>query len=137
MLFDVDHNSSKPVYLQLIDQIKFAVASERLRAGDRLPAIRDLAVDLRINRNTIARVYSELEREGLLYTRVGQGCFISDRGSSLRRAEQRKQIVSRLDEVIAQARLFAIPKDQLSGIFEQRLEAVYPTEDETKGAKTR
>jgi GntR family transcriptional regulator len=133
MFLQLDISSSKPLYQQLIDQVKFAVASGRLRAGDRLPPIRDLAVQLRMNRNTVARVYSELEREGIVYNRAGQGCFVSDRGSSLSRAEQRRQVTSRLDELIAQARLFDLSREQLTEIFTQRVNAVY----ESNGDKDR
>jgi GntR family transcriptional regulator len=127
MFFQVDLASTKPVYQQLIDQVKLAVASERLKTGDRLPPIRDVAVQVRVNRNTIARVYAELEREGIVYTRAGQGCFISDRGSSLSRAEQRRQLLGRLDELIAQARLFGLARDKLLDMFHERLDAIFPS----------
>ena len=125
MFLELDYSSAKPLYQQLIDQVKFAVASGRLKSGDRLPPIRDLAVQIRMNRNTIARVYSELEREGIVYNRTGQGCFVSDRGSSLSRAEQRRQITGRMDEIIAQARLFDLTRDQLIDLFMQRVDGIY------------
>lgn len=130
MFFSVELSSPKPVYQQLIDQIKLAVATGRLKPGDRLPAIRDAAVELRINRNTVARVYSELEREGILYNRAGQGSFVSDRGSSLSRAEMRRQLVSRLDEMLAQANLFGYSRQQIADLMAQRLGAIYPPEEE-------
>ena len=130
MFFSVELTSPKPVYQQLIDQIKLAVATGRLKPGDRLPAIRDAAVELRINRNTVARVYSELEREGILYNRAGQGSFVSDRVSSLSRAEQRRQLVARLDELLAQANLFGYSRQQIADLMAQRLGAIYPPEEE-------
>lgn len=137
MFFEVDLTSSKAVYQQLIDQVKLAVASDRLQTGDRLPPIRDVAVQVRVNRNTVARVYAELEREGIVYTRAGQGCFISDRGSSLSRAEQRRQIFTRLEEIIAQARLFGMTREKLSEMFHERLEAIFPpSTPETAGGAT-
>jgi GntR family transcriptional regulator len=136
MFFEVDLTSSKAVYQQLIDQVKLAVASDRLQTGDRLPPIRDVAVQVRVNRNTVARVYAELEREGIVYTRAGQGCFISDRGSSLSRAEQRRQIITRLEEIIAQARLFGMTREKLSEMFQERLDAIFqpPANENTGGA---
>ena len=125
MIFQVEISSSKPVYQQLIDQAKFAIASGRLAPGERLPSIRDVAVQVRVNRNTVARVYSELEREGVVYTRAGQGCFVSEMGSSLSRAEQRRQLMSRLDELLAQSRLFDLTRDQISDLFNQRLDIVF------------
>jgi GntR family transcriptional regulator len=128
MFLELDLNSSKPLYQQLIDQVKFAVASGRVKAGDRLPPIRDAAVQLRMNRNTVARVYAELEREGILYTRAGQGCFVSDRGSLLSRAEQRRQLTGRLDELIAQARLFEFSREQITDLFKSRMQAIYDSD---------
>lgn len=132
MFLQLDYSSAKPLYQQLIDQVKFAVASGRLKAGDRLPPIRDLAVQIRMNRNTIARVYSELEREGIVYNRAGQGCFVSDRGSSLSRTEQRRQVTAHLDELIAQARLFDLSRDQLTDLFVQRVDAIYESDGDDR-----
>jgi GntR family transcriptional regulator len=125
MFFEVDLQSPKAVYQQLIDQVKFAVASGRLAPGDRLPSIRDVAVAVRVNRNTVARVYGELEREGVVYTRPGQGCFVSDRGSGLSTAVRRQQLVERLDELLAQARLFRVSRDELVSLVESRLDVIY------------
>jgi GntR family transcriptional regulator len=132
MFFQINPASPKPVYQQLMDQVKFAVASQRLKPGDRLPPIRDVAVQVRVNRNTVARVYAELEREGIVYTRAGMGCFISDQGSSLSRTEQRRQLVAHLDELVAQARLFGLDRERLTELFNQRLDAVFSETRETK-----
>lgn len=125
MFFDVDFQSAKPVYQQLIDQVKFAVASGRLREGDKLPSIRDVAVEVRVNRNTIARVYSELEREGIVYTRPGQGCFVSNQGSKLSEEVRRQQLIGLLDDLLAQARLFGFTRGELVDIMMSRLNVVY------------
>jgi GntR family transcriptional regulator len=140
MLFEVDLNGAKPVYQQLVDQVKFAIAAGRLQPGDRLPTVRDVAVQVRVNRNTVARVYSELEREGILYTRSGQGTFVSDRGSQLNRTVQRKQLQAALDETLAQAKLFGLSREQVLSIFEDRMESIYPngaseTAPRTRGTK--
>lgn len=124
MIFTVHLASAKPVYLQLVDQVKLAVASGRLQPGDRLPPIRDVAAQVRVNRNTVARVYADLEREGVVYTRAGQGCFVSDRGSSLSRTEQTRQLTTRIDDVIAQGSLFGLSREDLSGLFARRLETI-------------
>ena len=125
MLFQIDSHHSKPVYQQLIDQIKFAVASGRLRCGEKLPSIRDVAVQARINRNTVAKVYSELEREGVVYSRPGQGCFVSDRGSTLSQEAQKERLREKLDEVLAQARLFGFSQIQLQELIDNRLKIVF------------
>lgn len=136
MIFEVDLHSPKPVYQQMMDQVKLAVARGTLQPGDRLPTIRDVAVQARVNRNTVARVYAELEREGLVYTRTGQGCFVSDRGSNIGRAEQRRVITAGLDGVLAQARLFGVPRDRLEEWIADRLDAIYPPDESgTQGGR--
>lgn len=129
MLFQIDFHHSKPVYQQLIDQIKFAVASGRLRSGEKLPSIREVAVQARINRNTVAKVYGELEREGVVYSRPGQGSFISDRGSALSQKAQSNHLQEKLDEVLAQARLFGFSKFQLRQLINNRLKIVFNEEN--------
>jgi GntR family transcriptional regulator len=76
--FSLSGTGSVPVYRQIITQVEHGVLSGRLKAGNRLPTIRALAVELKINPNTIAKAYSELEIRGLVVTRVGSGTFISD-----------------------------------------------------------
>src|SRR5215208_1748578 len=72
----IDSRDSTPIYAQLDRGLRAAIASGRLREGDQLPTVRQLAVDLRINANTVARVYADLERSGILETRRGVGSFI-------------------------------------------------------------
>ena len=76
-MFQVDANHPTPLYAQLERSIRFAIATGKLRIGDQLPTVRQLAVDLRINANTVAKVYAELERAGVLETRRGVGTFVS------------------------------------------------------------
>src|SRR5437899_11100121 len=76
-MFQVDANHPTPLYAQLERSIRFAIATGKLRIGDQLPTVRQLAVDLRVNANTVARVYAELERAGVLETRRGVGSFVA------------------------------------------------------------
>jgi GntR family transcriptional regulator len=78
-MFQVDTNHPTPLYAQLERSIRFAIATGRLRIGDQLPTVRQLAVDLRINANTVAKVYAELERASVVETRRGVGTFVSAR----------------------------------------------------------
>jgi len=75
-MFTIDTQDPTPLYAQLARAIRVAVATGRLRAGDRLPTVRQMAVDLRVNANTVAKVYAELERAGVLETRRGVGTFV-------------------------------------------------------------
>jgi GntR family transcriptional regulator len=77
--FSLDPANGTPIYRQIIQQIEYAILSERMRPGDRLPTIRSLAVELKTNPNTIAKAYGELEIRGILATQVGSGTYISDK----------------------------------------------------------
>ena len=125
MFFDVDFSNPKAVYQQMTDQVKLEVASGRLKPGDKLPSVREAAMQARVNRNTIARVYGELEREGVIYTRAGQGAFISEKGSALSREVRREQLVERLDDLIAQARLYEYRRGDLARLIDERLDTIY------------
>ncbi|MEO6223283.1 MAG: GntR family transcriptional regulator, partial [Vicinamibacterales bacterium] len=92
MRFELSFKSGKPVYLQLVDQVKSAVASGAAQAGDPLPSIRPLAEELRVNRNTIAKAYTELESKGVIETAAGKGSFISAGSSPLRKDARMKLV---------------------------------------------
>ena len=79
MLIQLNFKSGKPVYLQVVDQVKSAAASGALRTGEPLPSIRPLAEQLRINRNTVAKAYAELEGQGVIETIAGRGCFLKEK----------------------------------------------------------
>lgn len=131
VIFQVDLHSAKPVYQQLIDQVKFAIASGKLKPGDKMAPIREVATSIRVNRNTVAKVYSELEREGLLYSKAGQGSFVSDRGSDLSGKVRREQLTQRIDEILAQARLYEFSREAILELIERRLDKVFiPTKNQ-------
>src|SRR4051812_4856241 len=85
MRVQINFKSGKPVYLQVVDQVKLAAASGTLRPGDTLPGIRPLAESLRVNRNTIAKAYAELESQGVIETSAGKGSIVKDGGSPYRK----------------------------------------------------
>ena len=87
----IDENDRTPIYAQLERGIRVAIATGRLRSGDQLPTVRQLAVDLRVNANTVAKVYVTLEREGVLVTRRGVGTFIADSVPKEAHAGQRER----------------------------------------------
>src|ERR1041385_6890483 len=78
-MFHIDTNHPTPLYAQLERSIRFAIATGKLRIGEQLPTVRQLAVDLRMNANTVAKVYAELERAGIVETRRGVGTFVRER----------------------------------------------------------
>jgi len=101
--FGLDLHTGVPVYRQLIDQVRAGIASGTLSAGDQLPTVRQLAVDLQINPNTVMRAYRELELGGLLETHQGTGTFISDRKPETQSAERDRQLVQMAAEFAARA----------------------------------
>src|SRR5215469_14717566 len=101
--FRLDLHTGVPVYRQLIDQVRAGIASGTLSAGDQLPTVRQLAVDLAINPNTVMRAYRELELGGLLETHQGTGPFISDRKPEKGSAERERQLAQMAAEFAARA----------------------------------
>jgi len=101
--FALDLRSGVPVYRQVIDQVRAGVASGALRAGDQLPTVRQLAVDLTINPNTVMRAYRELELGGLLETHPGTGTFIRDKKVEKNSAERQRQLAQMAGEAAARA----------------------------------
>ena len=103
MRFQINFKSGKPVYLQLVDQAKAALASGALEAGDPLPSIRLLAEDLRVNRNTVAKAYAELESQHVIETIAGKGCFVRDAGSPFKKDVRLKLLADDIDHAVVQA----------------------------------
>ena len=101
--FRLDLKSGVPVYRQLIDQVLIAIAAGHLNAGDQLPTVRQLAVDLSINPNTVVRAYKELEIRGVLTTQQGTGTFITTKKVKIDEAQRQKRLSQILGEFIARA----------------------------------
>src|SRR6478609_5701524 len=103
MIVQINYKSGKPVYLQVVDQIKSAAASGAMQAGEALPSIRPLAEELRVNRNTIAKAYTELESQGVIETLPGKGCFVRPNNSPLKKDVRRKLLIEEIDQAIVQS----------------------------------
>lgn len=99
--FRLDMKSGVPVYRQLIDQVLVAIAAGQLTAGDQLPTVRQLAVDLSINPNTVVRAYKELEIRGMLTTQQGTGTFITSKKVKSDEAQRQKRLSQMLAEFVA------------------------------------
>lgn len=124
MLFSVNFKSSKPVYLQLVDQVKAAAASGALRVGEPLPSIRPLAEDLRVNRNTVAKAYAQLEAEGVIETSQGRGSFLKTVQSPLKKEARRKLLVGELDEAIVRAHHLQVTRAEFLDLVRERFDAL-------------
>ena len=123
MQFQLNYKSGKPVYLQLVDQVKAAVASGAAQAGDSLPSIRPLAEDLRVNRNTIAKAYAELESQGVIETSAGKGCYISGNASALRKDARVKLLTEEIDQAVVQAHHLQVTRNDFLRLAEERFES--------------
>lgn len=120
MIFHVNFKSGLPVYLQLVDQIKTAAAAGALHPGDSLPGIRPLAEQLRINRNTVAKAYAELESQGIVDSQAGRGCFIKENHSPFRREVREKILGEAIDTLLVQAHHFQVGLDDLLEMIRNR-----------------
>ncbi len=109
-----------PIYLQIVNQVKYLVSSGRLAAGEELPAIRTLAEKLVVNPNTVARAYRELETAGVVEKRRTAGTYVSDQGSPLARRERLKILTDRVDALLAEARQMDIAIDDVVKLIERR-----------------
>lgn len=103
MHFTLDHHSGVPISAQIIEQIKYAVVSGTLAPGEQIPSVRALATRLSLNPTTVARVYKQLEAEGVLYTQPGRGAFIAARPPGLTRAEQRRRLEPEIRRLVVEA----------------------------------
>jgi len=122
MQFRIDNASDRPVYLQIIDQVKRDIALGRLAKDERLPTVRQLAQQLAINPNTIAKAYRQLEQEGIIVTRAGAGAFVAGLDSMLSRMVRRKLICEELERIVVEAFHMQIDKGTLAEWFDAALE---------------
>src|SRR5712672_2324455 len=124
MVLQVNYKSGKPVYLQVVDQIKAAAASGGVRTGEALPSIRPLAEELRVNRNTIAKAYAELESQGIIETIPGKGCFLKPNNSPLKKEVRRKLLIEEIDQVVVMAHHLQVPRDEFIELVRDRLDVL-------------
>lgn len=117
-MFQIDVMSRQPVYEQLIDQIEHFVLSGILSAGNQIPSVRSLSVELSVNPNTIQKAYSELDRRGIIYSVPGKGCFISDDAHKLL-AKAKQSRLSELEDLMYELVLAGITREQLINCIEK------------------
>src|SRR6185295_9780323 len=122
MVFQLNFKSGKPAYLQVVDQIKSAAASGVLQPGEPLPSIRPLAEQLRLNRNTVAKAYAELEGQGIIETRAGKGCFVTENNSPFKKAVRQKMLADDIDAAIVQAHHLQVNEKDFFDLVRDRWE---------------
>ena len=121
MYLQVDTSSGIPIFIQIVNQMKYSVAMGAYRPDDKLPSVRELAVKLRLNPNTIARAYRELDREGVVYKQRGRGVFVSADAAVICRQERKRIIDERLNAAIDEALRSDLDPADIRSIVESKL----------------
>lgn len=115
--FRLDAHSGVPVYRQVIDQVLGAIATGMLRTGDQLPTVRQVAVDLAINPNTVMRAYREMEIRGILDTQQGAGTFIAEQQAPVPKEERERQLAQLAGEFVSRAGLLGFTVEELMQVL--------------------
>src|SRR5260370_26469600 len=121
MLFRPNPSSGVPIYLQLMEQVKHAIETGALRPGDQLPGIRPLAQELVMNPNTVAKVYRELEHEGVIELRHGSGAYVSQRANAGKLADSLRAAQSIVAGAVERLRTRGVTVDEIRRLFEAEL----------------
>ncbi len=128
--FSVDPHGGAPLYQQLTEQIKRAIAIGALSPGERLPTVKGLAQDLKLNANTVARVYRDLEREGVIATATGRGSFVSQNGALDNARKIAVDVVTRgVDAAVREARSLGITHSEIRAIADASIARSYSEDD--------
>ncbi|MCH9651960.1 MAG: GntR family transcriptional regulator [Deltaproteobacteria bacterium] len=128
MRFHLDPGSKVPIYRQLTEQIERSLVAGEFSPGDRLPSVRELAMNLRINPNTVGRAYSELERQGVVTRQQGRGVFVSSRQKDLSKEERRAVLRQPIEELLIAAWKAEIDVDEVIAELQQRADEFAMTE---------
>jgi GntR family transcriptional regulator len=122
IVFGLDVKSGVPFHRQIVDQIKYGIASERLLPGEQLPTVRELAVLLQVNPNTVRKAYSELEILAILDTQQGTGTFVGNRQIEIDPAEKQKMLRQICDELVARGHQYGFTLRDIVEHVQRRLE---------------
>lgn len=133
--FQINSHSGVPVYRQMIDQVKYYIASQTLKPGDQLPSIRELAQQLAINPTTVVRVYGDLEHEGIIEMRHGKGAFVAAASRRMTATEREKALRALARHLAVEAAQMGASASQALKILREELGRLYETEDKEARAK--
>src|SRR5688500_8504175 len=118
----IDPNTHQPIYLQIVAEVRKAISAGVYRPGEMLPSLRTLALDLRVNPNTVQRAYDELERAGVIAARRGVGLFVANRDTQKPRKDAEKSILASFRDSIQQGRDAGLPPERIRALFDQALD---------------
>ena len=124
MFVNIDPSNGLPIYMQIVQQIKRGVAVGRLQPEDPLPSVHQLATELRVNPNTVARAYLDLEIEGVIYKRQGHGTFVSGQGVEMSKRERRRAVGQHLEKAVVEGVHLGLDEEEMREAFDAALEKI-------------
>jgi len=124
MFIRIEPTSSAPIYRQIMDQIRYQIAAGMLKAGDKIPSVRQLAGQLAVNQNTVLKVYNELCREHVLQVDRGNGTIVAEGNATTPMSERKKAVATLLREAAVQAIHLGIPPEQTHALLEKQYRAI-------------
>ena len=124
MQIHLSPGDGRPIYKQIIDQVRYMVGAGRLQPGDEMPSVRVLAQQILVNPNTVARAYRELEAMGLLASRQGSGTVVTNGGSPLAKRERQRILTDRVDALLAEARQLSFSVDEVKQLLDERADGI-------------
>ena len=124
MYIAIDPSSGVPIYMQIVSQIKTGIAMGRLLPEDPLPSVRQLAVELSVNPNTVARAYLDLEYEGVIYKRQGAGTFVSAQGVEMSKNERRRVLSELIEKALVEGFNLGLDEAELRETFDRVLDKI-------------
>ena len=124
--FTISTGSAVPIYKQINDQVRLAVAAGRMEPGEQLPSVRALAEELVVNVNTVARAYADLLREGIVESRQGRGVFVAERRKIYTKQETLRRLEGPLRALISEAAALGVGAEELRGLLDRELQSLEP-----------
>jgi len=122
MFLTIDPNRPLPIFSQIMEGIRLAIATGRISSGERIPSIRELAVELRVNPNTVAKAYQELERQGVVEAKRGAGYYVTGSDSQASQRERRTLLNARIDELLSTALELGFSPEEFKKAIQNRIE---------------
>jgi len=130
MYLTIEHNSGVPISAQIVAQVKYLVVSGKLKPGERIPSVRALATELKVNPTTVARIYRQLEAEEIICTQPGRGTFITQGRSSLTLTEKRRQIAAKVRELVVESGRINLDFEELRKLVEMEIGRIEQKENQ-------
>ena len=123
MLLRIDSTNGVPLYLQIAKEVKHSIAIGSLKPGEQIPSVREIALQITVNPNTVAKAYRELEARGIVETRRGTGTFVSEKITDVTQEERQEIISGLMDKAIDEARHLQMSEDEMTDLLMERVQA--------------